>query len=250
MARFKRDADSFICSIMPVSGTTQVPTTPGGLLYTRDGANLHHASSASLILVTYSKTLSSARIHGVQCDSQYFFNEQIRAFAKKSQVDYILGKNPKGMSYMVELCTPPGSIDSLHESPSDEGGLQRGLLYLISVKFGGWKIWIMNGLELARFLSANHGRSKMHSIFNSKWEAALFGLKISRGDGINIFFYLLARLSFIAVDGYHRSPGKAHGVVAVQSKRKGQKERESEDGPFFTFGGVGRIDRVDDEIDI
>ncbi|KAK1281661.1 hypothetical protein QJS10_CPB22g00009 [Acorus calamus] len=100
MAKFKRDADSFICSIMPASGTTQVPTTPGGLLYTRDAANMQYASSASLILVTYSKTLSSAGIHGVQCDSQYFSNEQIRAFAK-SQVDYILGKNPKGMSYMV-----------------------------------------------------------------------------------------------------------------------------------------------------
>ncbi|GJY33191.1 endoglucanase, partial [Tanacetum coccineum] len=54
---FKRGADSFVCAIMPNSGSTQIRTTPGGLLYTRDSSNLQYASSASMVLLAYSLVL-------------------------------------------------------------------------------------------------------------------------------------------------------------------------------------------------
>ncbi|XP_057967918.1 endoglucanase-like [Malania oleifera] len=102
LGKFKRDADSFICALMPGSSSRQIRTTPGGLMFTRDGSNLQYVTSSTMVLFIYSTTLSASHIEGVQCGSHNFSTSQIRAFAK-SQVDYILGKNPKKMSYMVGL---------------------------------------------------------------------------------------------------------------------------------------------------
>ncbi|XP_057967917.1 endoglucanase-like [Malania oleifera] len=100
LEKYKRDADSFVCALMPGSSSRQIKTTPGGLMFTRDGSNLQYVTSSTMVLFIYSKTLSASHILGVQCGSQNFSTSQIRAFAK-SQVDYILGNNPKKMSYMV-----------------------------------------------------------------------------------------------------------------------------------------------------
>ncbi|GFZ16446.1 glycosyl hydrolase 9B15 [Actinidia rufa] len=100
LEKFKRDADSFVCAVMPGSSSVQIHTTPGGLLYTRDSSNLQYVTTASMVLLTYSKILSAAKIGGVQCGSAHFSASQIKAFAK-TQVDYILGNNPNKISYMV-----------------------------------------------------------------------------------------------------------------------------------------------------
>ncbi|KAK9698537.1 hypothetical protein RND81_08G111200 [Saponaria officinalis] len=100
LSEFKSKADLFVCSVMPGSGSTQIKTTPGGLLFTRDAANLQYATSASMILSIYSKTLTAARASGVQCPGKMITPSQILTFTK-SQVDYILGNNPMKISYMV-----------------------------------------------------------------------------------------------------------------------------------------------------
>ncbi|KAF7139055.1 hypothetical protein RHSIM_Rhsim07G0087500 [Rhododendron simsii] len=100
LEKFKVDADSFVCALMPGSGSVQIHTTPGGLLYTRDSSNLQYVTSASMVLLIHSKILDAAKIQGVQCGSAHFSPSQIKDFAK-TQVDYILGNNPMKMSYMV-----------------------------------------------------------------------------------------------------------------------------------------------------
>nr|CAD1834039.1 unnamed protein product [Ananas comosus var. bracteatus] len=80
LRKYKTDADAFVCSLMPNSGSVQIQTTPGGLLFTRDTANLQYVTTAALVLFVYSKTLKSAGLDGV---------------------DYILGNNPLNFSYMV-----------------------------------------------------------------------------------------------------------------------------------------------------
>ncbi|XP_057521569.1 endoglucanase-like [Amaranthus tricolor] len=100
LSDYKSKADSFVCSIMPGSGTTQIQTTPGGLLFIRDAANLQYVTSALMIISIYGKALDKARISGVQCGSANIAPSKIKAFTK-SQVDYILGDNPMKMSYMV-----------------------------------------------------------------------------------------------------------------------------------------------------
>ncbi|GMP96381.1 hypothetical protein CsSME_00045053 [Camellia sinensis var. sinensis] len=113
---------------MPGSGSVQISTTPGGLLYYRDSSNLQYVTSASMVLLVYSKILDAAKIQGIQCGSTHFSNSQIKAFAKK-QVDYILGNNPKNMSYMVgfgskyplQLHHRGSSIPSIQSHPSKVG---------------------------------------------------------------------------------------------------------------------------------
>ncbi|KAL2543688.1 Endoglucanase 20 [Forsythia ovata] len=104
-----------------------------GLLYTRDSSNLQYVSSASMILLVYSKILNTAGVRGVQCGSVNFSTSTIKAFAK-SQVDYILGNNTMKMSYMVGFGTKfptqlhhrGASIPSIQTHP-DKVGCSDGL---------------------------------------------------------------------------------------------------------------------------
>ncbi|KAL3498907.1 hypothetical protein ACH5RR_041639 [Cinchona calisaya] len=129
MAKFKNDADSFVCSIMPGSSSLQIKTTPGGLLYTRDSSNLQYTTSATMVLLYYSNILSAARINeAVKCGSVSFSLAEIKSFAK-SQIDYILGNNPLKMSYMVgfgnkyptQLHHRGASIPSIRGHPAKVG---------------------------------------------------------------------------------------------------------------------------------
>ncbi|EAZ42601.1 hypothetical protein OsJ_27165 [Oryza sativa Japonica Group] len=104
LARYKDNLDSFVCALMPNSGNVQIRTTPGGLLFTRDSVNLQYTTTATLVLSIYSKVLKSSGSRGVRCSAATFSPNQISSFAT-SQVDYILGKNPLGMSYMVGFST-------------------------------------------------------------------------------------------------------------------------------------------------
>lgn len=125
--------DYFVCALMPDSGNTQIRTTrgtlrtyvppclslnseeeqpktshllhmtcaAGGLLFTRDSVNMQYTTTAALVLSIYSKTLQSwGGSDGIRCSAASFSPDQIASFAA-SQVDYILGSNPMGMSYMV-----------------------------------------------------------------------------------------------------------------------------------------------------
>ncbi|CAN1300535.1 unnamed protein product [Linum perenne] len=102
--KYKSDADSFICALMPGSSSQQIKITPGGLMYVRDSSNLQYVTSTSMLLFIYSNAMSAASSHVnasvLQCGSKSFSASQIKSFAK-SQVDYILGNNPMKMSYMV-----------------------------------------------------------------------------------------------------------------------------------------------------
>ncbi|KAL2516765.1 Endoglucanase 20 [Abeliophyllum distichum] len=128
LAKYKSGADSFVCALMPGSSSVQIKTTPGGLLYTRDSSNLQYVTSASMILLVYSKILNTAGVRGVQCGSVNFSTSTIKAFAK-SQVDYILGNNPMKMSYMVGFGTKfptqlhhrGASIPSIQSHPAKVG---------------------------------------------------------------------------------------------------------------------------------
>ncbi|KAL9680426.1 hypothetical protein QQ045_018305 [Rhodiola kirilowii] len=99
LANFKNQADSYICSVLPESPFHQVFLTPGGLIHLRDGANTQYVTGTAFLFTTYGDLL--ARYHqSVNCGGQQFDSSHLIAFAKK-QVDYLLGQNPEGRSYMV-----------------------------------------------------------------------------------------------------------------------------------------------------
>lgn len=96
---FKRQADSFVCSALPESPFHQLYISPGGLLHLRDGANTQYPAGISLVLTVYGDALTKYRAT-VTCGNQQFDGSHLTAFAKK-QMDYLLGQNPLGTSYMV-----------------------------------------------------------------------------------------------------------------------------------------------------
>ncbi|XP_051136984.1 endoglucanase 20-like [Andrographis paniculata] len=128
LSKYKQGADSFVCSLIPGSGSASFKTTPGGLLFFRDASNLQYTASASMVLLSYANTLAAARADGVQCGSTKFPADKIRSFAQ-SQVDYILGNNPMKMSYMVgfgnkfptQLHHRGSSIPSIRSNPNKIG---------------------------------------------------------------------------------------------------------------------------------
>ncbi|KAF2311723.1 hypothetical protein GH714_026389 [Hevea brasiliensis] len=103
------NADRFVCSILPESPTISVTYSPGGLLFKPGGSNLQHATSLSLLLIIYARYLEQAH-RVVSCGNVVATPARIISVAKgryattlntERIVDYILGKNPLGMSYMV-----------------------------------------------------------------------------------------------------------------------------------------------------
>ncbi|KDP22411.1 hypothetical protein JCGZ_26242 [Jatropha curcas] len=96
---FIPNADKFVCSILPESPIKSVTYTPGGLLFKPGGSNLQHATSLSFLLIVYSTYLQRVG-RDVHCGNVVVTPSKIASLVK-SQVDYILGKNPLGMSYMV-----------------------------------------------------------------------------------------------------------------------------------------------------
>ncbi|XVF89014.1 hypothetical protein PTKIN_Ptkin19aG0097200 [Pterospermum kingtungense] len=102
---YKDQADSYICSVLPESPYFKVPMTSGGLIHLRDGANLQYVTGASFLFTIYGDLLRHQH-QKVQCGDKQIECTQILAFAKK-QMDYILGANPLGRSYMVGFGNNP-----------------------------------------------------------------------------------------------------------------------------------------------
>lgn len=96
---FKQHADNYICSVLPESPYHQVNITPGGMINLRDGANAQYVTGAALVFSLYSDALAKHN-QVIQCGNQQFNSAHLIAFAKQ-QMDYLLGKNPQGRSYMV-----------------------------------------------------------------------------------------------------------------------------------------------------
>ncbi|KAL8201017.1 hypothetical protein R6Q57_012356 [Mikania cordata] len=96
--KYQQKAENFMCACLGKSGRN-VQKTPGGLIFRRRWNNLQFVTSASFLLTVYSDYLTSAR-RNLRCSSGTVTPPELLAFTK-SQVDYILGDNPRATSYMV-----------------------------------------------------------------------------------------------------------------------------------------------------
>lgn len=99
LENFKKQADSFVCSVLPESPYHQINMSPGGLIHMRDGANTQYVTGAAFLFSVYGDLLAHYN-RKVTCGNQQFDSSHLSAFAKK-QMDYLLGDNPEGRSYMV-----------------------------------------------------------------------------------------------------------------------------------------------------
>ncbi|KAK7311947.1 hypothetical protein RJT34_10437 [Clitoria ternatea] len=96
---FKNHGESFICSYLPDSPYNQIKLTPGGFIHLRAGANTQYATGTAFLFTVYSDLLAMYK-QKVTCGNKQFSSSHLLSFAKQ-QMDYILGKNPEGRSYMV-----------------------------------------------------------------------------------------------------------------------------------------------------
>ncbi|KAI5655339.1 hypothetical protein M9H77_32526 [Catharanthus roseus] len=96
--RYQQKAEYFMCSCLG-KGSQNVQKTPGGLIFRQRWNNMQFVTSASFLLTVYSDYLSSAGKY-LKCSTGYVSPSEMLSFAK-SQVDYLLGDNPRATSYMV-----------------------------------------------------------------------------------------------------------------------------------------------------
>ncbi|KAF5734758.1 endo-glucanase 2 family protein [Tripterygium wilfordii] len=96
--RYQQKAESFMCGCLG-KGNKNVQKTPGGLIFRQRWNNMQFVTSASFLTTVYSDYLTSAG-RSLRCAASNVAPSELLGFAK-SQVDYILGDNPRATSYMV-----------------------------------------------------------------------------------------------------------------------------------------------------
>nr|CAB3470187.1 unnamed protein product [Digitaria exilis] len=111
LEKYRAKAEHYVCACLGrnANADANVERSPGGMLYVREWNNMQYVTSAAFLLSVYSGYLSSSASSdgataGVTCASG---GEATAASAgevfamARSQVDYVLGSNPRGMSYLV-----------------------------------------------------------------------------------------------------------------------------------------------------
>ncbi|KAL0341268.1 UNVERIFIED_CONTAM: Endoglucanase 15 [Sesamum radiatum] len=99
LGEYKNNAEQYICNCIQ-KGNSNVARTNGGLLWFLEWDNLQYVTSSSFIITAYARILAGTRTKTLRCAAGEVGPRDLIAFAR-SQVDYILGSNPKKMSYMV-----------------------------------------------------------------------------------------------------------------------------------------------------
>lgn len=96
----------------------------GGMLFYMRNSNMQYVTSASFLLATYARHLSAAGRKTMNCGGRTVTPSQLFAVAQR-QVDYILGRNPRGVSYMIgfgrnnptQVHHRAASLPSIHARP-------------------------------------------------------------------------------------------------------------------------------------
>ncbi|KAK4744915.1 hypothetical protein SAY87_011227 [Trapa incisa] len=96
--KYQQNAEYFMCSCIG-KGSKNVQRTPGGLIFQQRWNNMQFVTSSSFLATVYADYLSSAG-KSLSCSSGNVQSSELLSFAQ-SQVDYILGDNPRATSYMV-----------------------------------------------------------------------------------------------------------------------------------------------------
>ncbi|KAH7428916.1 hypothetical protein KP509_09G023300 [Ceratopteris richardii] len=99
LKQYQSKAEFFMCACLQKNQDKNIGRTSGGLIYKRAWNNMQYVTSASFLMTVYSDYLSKSHQH-LQCPTGQVGGNELLNMAK-SQVDYILGNNPRGTSYMV-----------------------------------------------------------------------------------------------------------------------------------------------------
>ncbi|KAJ7514211.1 hypothetical protein O6H91_23G033500 [Diphasiastrum complanatum] len=100
LKNFNNQTNIVMCSYLPVY--KRFLRTPGGLSVFNRGnpAPLQYTVNAAFLASLYADYLAAGDIPGWYCGPTFYLVQTLRDFAK-SQIDYVLGKNPMKISYLV-----------------------------------------------------------------------------------------------------------------------------------------------------
>ncbi|KAL8109552.1 hypothetical protein AgCh_025604 [Apium graveolens] len=97
---FHNQTSIYMCSFLPFF--TSFNRTKGGLIQLNHGRPqpLQYVVNAAFLATLFSDYLDAADTPGWYCGPNFYSTDILREFAE-TQIDYILGKNPRKMSYLV-----------------------------------------------------------------------------------------------------------------------------------------------------
>uniref|UniRef100_A0ACD5ZJ92 Uncharacterized protein n=1 Tax=Avena sativa TaxID=4498 RepID=A0ACD5ZJ92_AVESA len=134
MQNFKAQADNFVCAVLPDTPFHQVFITPGGMIHLRDGANSQYVTGTAFLFIVYADWLHRAG-EKVMCGATPIKHDRLREFAKQ-QMDYLLGANPMGRSYVVGFGVNPPTQP--HHRGASTPVLKPGTVVNCGMSFGDW----------------------------------------------------------------------------------------------------------------
>ncbi|RWW47630.1 hypothetical protein BHE74_00046381 [Ensete ventricosum] len=102
LEQYRAKAEHYLCSCLSMNDDdsgSNVARTPAGLLFVRRWNNMQYVAGAAFLLAVYSDYLADSG-QLLHCPRGSSGSQDLLSLAK-SQVDYVLGSNPRGISYLV-----------------------------------------------------------------------------------------------------------------------------------------------------
>ncbi|KAF6142960.1 hypothetical protein GIB67_003916 [Kingdonia uniflora] len=97
---YRKTAEAVMCGLIPDSPTATTSRTAGGLIWVSEWNSLQQPVASAFLAVIYSDYMLSSRTATFTCNGKSYTPADLREFAI-SQADYVLGKNPLKMSFLV-----------------------------------------------------------------------------------------------------------------------------------------------------
>ncbi|KAL6574450.1 hypothetical protein OROHE_001354 [Orobanche hederae] len=100
LQKYRKSAEAVMCNILPKSPSATTSRTDSGLIWVSEWNALQHPVASAFLALLFSDYMLTSRTAKISCGGNIFTPKDLRDFAI-SQADYVLGKNPMEMSYLV-----------------------------------------------------------------------------------------------------------------------------------------------------
>uniref|UniRef100_A0A0D9VKS8 Endoglucanase n=1 Tax=Leersia perrieri TaxID=77586 RepID=A0A0D9VKS8_9ORYZ len=105
LEQYRAKAEHYVCGCLGRNAAggadANVERSPGGMLYVRQWNNMQYVTNAAFLLAAYADYMRDAGVETVSCAGGETADAREVAALARAQVDYVLGTNPRGISYLV-----------------------------------------------------------------------------------------------------------------------------------------------------
>ncbi|KAG8383742.1 hypothetical protein BUALT_Bualt04G0045500 [Buddleja alternifolia] len=97
---YRKTGEAVICGLLPNSSSSTSHRTQGGLIWVDQWNPLQYSIASAFLALIYSDYMVASNTRNLYCQGELYEAVDLRNFAI-IQADYVLGKNPMKMSYLV-----------------------------------------------------------------------------------------------------------------------------------------------------